>query len=71
MVDFLNIMNEINTISSVQELEKLSVELLGKNGALTIALKDLSKLSLEEKKKQGGELNLIRIIGNKWKIKNR
>lgn len=60
MIDFLNIMNEINTISSVQELEKLSVELLGKNGAVTIALKDLSKLSLEEKKKQGGELNLIK-----------
>jgi phenylalanyl-tRNA synthetase alpha chain len=49
----------LNTSNST-ELESLRVELLGKKGRLTEALKALATLPVEEKKVRGQELNVIK-----------
>jgi phenylalanyl-tRNA synthetase alpha chain len=50
----------ISGANSLQELEDARQQFLGKKGLLTLAMKDLSTLSIEEKKEQGQKLNIIR-----------
>ncbi len=60
MLNKLEILEQIRNTTSLFDLDKISVSVLGKSGILTQMLKSLSKLSLEEKKIQGSELNLIK-----------
>ena len=60
MIDKAKIINDIQNATTTQELENIKVAILGKNGILTSALKDLSKLSPEEKKTTGAALNNIK-----------
>lgn len=46
--------------ASVSELEELRVRYLGKKGQVSNLMKELGKLSPEERKKQGGELNKLK-----------
>ena len=48
---------DINAASSLQELEALRVQFLGKKGSLTEQLKALSKLSAEERPAAGARIN--------------
>lgn len=49
--------NEVSTISSLTELDELRVQYLGKKGLLTEQLKQLGKLSADERPKAGQEIN--------------
>lgn len=59
--DIQNIKNEaiarISESSSVEELEQIRIDYLGRKGKLTLALKDISKLPTEERKSQGLIIN--------------
>jgi len=52
--------DQINKASSLEEIEKARLEFLGRKGKLTEILRGLAKMSLEQKKKIGGEANLAR-----------
>lgn len=56
----LEAMDQIDELTHLYQLEELKVKYLGKSGIITIALKSLSSMSLEEKKTQGALLNLIK-----------
>jgi len=62
----LNIKNEaISLILSVQdkkELEEIRIRLLGRNGSLTLAMKEIAKLPIEEKPQMGKLINEIKGI---------
>ena len=60
MIDKSEILEKVSNSLSVAELEKISVEILGKSGLLTAKLKELGKLSIEERKEQGLKLNQIK-----------
>lgn len=45
---------------TLSDLDAVRVGVLGKNGSLTALMKGLSALTLEEKKRVGGELNLVK-----------
>jgi len=65
-VDF----SEILDASNLEELDKIRVKLLGKNGIITQKFKELKNLSAEEKKKVAKELNELKnkateLIANK------
>ncbi len=60
MIDLELYLNKISSANNLQELEQLKVELLGKKGLISLAMKDLSNLSVEEKKQQGSVLNKIK-----------
>ncbi len=47
----------IKNISTLEELEELRVHLLGRQGEITILLKNLNVLPVEERRKRGNELN--------------
>lgn len=47
----------IKQIKTIAELEEIRVKHLGKNGSLTLQMKELGKLSPEERKTKGAELN--------------
>jgi len=51
------ILNEINKISSISDFENLRIHYLGKKGLISLELKSMSSLSIEEKKVKGQELN--------------
>ena len=53
-------LSEILGASTLEELEKIRVKLLGKNGIITKKFKELKNLSAEEKKKVAKELNEIK-----------
>ena len=53
-------LSRLKTTSSLEELEKLRVQLLGRKGELTLLLKELPSLPLEERKKVGREANLFK-----------
>ncbi len=55
-----DIANKIDTVSSLAELEKLRVYYLGKKGLLTLEMKSLSSMPIQEKKEKGKKLNLIK-----------
>ena len=55
-----DIINKIKITKSLDDLEKIRLYYLGKKGLIPEALKDLGSLSIEEKKSQGQELNIIK-----------
>jgi len=54
------ILEEINKISSIENLETIRIKYLGKKGLISLEMKSLSSLSMEEKKTKGQELNIIK-----------
>ena len=54
------ILQEINKVSSIDEVEKLRIHYLGKKGLISLEMKSLSSLSTEEKKIKGQELNTFK-----------
>ena len=54
------ILKKIKNVKSFDELEKIRLEFLGKKGIISIEMKSLSQLSIEEKKLKGQELNLLK-----------
>ena len=58
-------LKEINNVSSIEELEKLRVYYLGKKGLISVEMKSLSSLSIEEKKIKGQELNIFKSLFEK------
>ncbi len=63
MTSFFNkdaFLKSIASTATLNELEKIRIEILGKKGALTSALKSLSNLSIEEKKERGQSLNRVK-----------
>ncbi len=53
-------LQELTSITSLEQLESWYQNILGKKGSLTEALKGLANLSPEEKKIQGGQLSAMR-----------
>ena len=53
-------LQELTSITSLEQLESWYQNILGKKGNLTEALKNLANLSPEEKKIQGGQLSSVR-----------
>ncbi len=53
-------LSEILSASSLEELDKIRVKLLGKNGIITKKFKELKNLSKEEKKQVAKELNELK-----------
>ncbi|CAO4839783.1 MAG: Phenylalanine--tRNA ligase alpha subunit [Holosporales bacterium] len=60
MITLQNWQAHLDTVNDVQSLESLKQALIGKTGLLTQEMKNLSALSVDEKKSKGQELNLIR-----------
>ncbi len=58
--DFAKHSLTISQAKTSQEIEALRIELLGKKGILTEALKDVANLSIDERKTKGRELNEIK-----------
>ena len=58
-------LKEINNVSSIEEIEKLRVHYLGKKGLISVEMKSLSLLSIEEKKIKGQELNIFKSLFEK------
>jgi len=54
------ILQEINNSSSIDVIEKLRIHYLGKKGLISIEMKSLSSLSIEEKKIKGQKLNILK-----------
>ena len=54
------ILKEINKISTLEHLESLRIKYLGKKGLISLEMKCLSSLSIEEKKIKGQELNIFK-----------
>ena len=66
-------LSDIKNAATLEELEKIRVSLLGKNGIITKKFKELKNLGAEEKKKVAKELNEIKqkatdLINEKRKI---
>ena len=60
MIDKNEILKRIENSKSTSELETVNVEVLGKSGSLSLALRELGKMSPDERKVRGAELNLIK-----------
>ncbi|MDE6224371.1 MAG: phenylalanine--tRNA ligase subunit alpha, partial [Alphaproteobacteria bacterium] len=60
MIDNNLILKQINDTKTTEELEAIKVSVLGKNGVLTSALKELGKMTPDERKTVGAELNVIK-----------
>ena len=54
------ILEELKLISSIDSLEALRIKYLGKKGLLSLEMKSLSSLSIDEKKIKGQELNTFK-----------
>ncbi len=54
------ILEELKLISSLASLEELRIKYLGKKGLLSLEMKSLSSLSIDEKKTKGQELNTFK-----------
>lgn len=52
--------NELSGITEIMELENIRVAYLGKKGSITAILKDMGKLSNEEKRTLGQEVNVLK-----------
>ncbi len=52
---------ELMHVSDIETLENMRVAYLGKKGSITALLKDMSKLSNEEKKTMGQEVNRLKV----------
>ena len=60
MIDKNEILNKIENAKTTAELEALNVEILGKSGSLSMALRELGKMTPEDRKVKGAELNQIK-----------
>ncbi len=60
MIDKNEILSKIENAKTTSELETLNVEILGKSGSLSMALRELGKMTPEERKVKGSELNQIK-----------
>ncbi len=60
MIDKNEILSKIENTKTTAELEALNVEVLGKSGYLSLALRELGKMTPEERKVKGTELNQIK-----------
>ncbi len=60
MIDKNEILEKIEKATSTSELESLNVEVLGKSGSLSLALRELGKMTPDERKVRGAELNQIK-----------
>mgnify|MGYP003295311909 CR=1 FL=1 len=60
MIDKNEILEKIEKATSTSELEGLNVEVLGKSGSLSLALRELGKMTPDERKVMGAELNQIK-----------
>ena len=57
---------ELMQVSDIETLENMRVAYLGKKGSITALLKDMGKLSNEEKKTMGQEVNRLKVeVGEK------
>ena len=56
-----SMLDEVATCQKLTDLENIRIKYLGKTGLVTEKLKNLSKLSIEEKKIQGKALNNIKL----------
>ena len=54
------ILEELKLISSIDSLEALRIKYLGKKGLISLEMKSLSSLSIDEKKIKGQELNTFK-----------
>jgi len=59
-LDKQNILEELKSISSIDSLEALRIKYLGKKGLVSLEMKSLSSLSIDEKKIKGQELNTFK-----------
>tara|TARA_B100000029_G_scaffold511374_1_gene605259 strand:+ start:3229 stop:4293 length:1065 start_codon:yes stop_codon:yes gene_type:complete len=57
-----DIILKIDKVSNISDLESLRLEYLGKKGLLTLEMKSLSNLSVEEKKTKGQILNSFKVF---------
>ena len=60
--DKKHILSKIDQTNSLDELESLRLEYLGKKGIISGEMKSLSNLEIEQKKIRGQELNTIKQI---------
>jgi len=58
-------LKEISNTSSMDDIEKLRINYLGKKGLISLEMKSLSSLSIEEKKIKGYQLNLLKSLFEK------
>ena len=72
MIKIEDVISEISSILTQEELEKIRLKYIGRKGILTDELSNISKLSIEEKKNTGKKINEIkqRIIEEIEKRKN-
>jgi phenylalanyl-tRNA synthetase alpha chain len=61
-LDKNEILKRISDTSSLDALEKFRLEYLGKKGLISLEMKSLSFLSIEEKKTKGQELNIFKSL---------
>ncbi len=61
MIDKNEILAKIGNVRTTSELETLNVEVMGKSGVLTLALRELGKMTPDERKIKGAELNQIKL----------
>lgn len=55
-----DIVSRLERVSDLKELEELRVEFLGKKGSVTLLLKGMKELGVEEKKDFGRKVNLLK-----------
>tara|TARA_B100000579_G_scaffold375066_1_gene339667 strand:- start:60 stop:1106 length:1047 start_codon:yes stop_codon:yes gene_type:complete len=61
-LDKNKIIEEFNNALALQDLENLRLKYLGKKGLISIEMKSLASLSIEERKTKGQELNIIKSL---------
>ena len=57
-----DIIEKIKSVSSIKDLESVRLYYIGKKGLITLEMKSLSSLSVEEKKLKGKTLNSIKVF---------
>jgi len=60
MENFDEVVKEITAATSTEALEAIRVEVLGRRGSLTLAMRELSKLDPEERRHAGARLNVAK-----------
>ena len=58
------ILKKISLAEDQDSLEEIRIAELGKKGKISLLMKDLSKLSPEDRKEQGSKLNILKKISN-------
>ena len=59
------VLKEINNASSIDDIERLRIHYLGKKGLISIEMKSLAFLSIEDKKIKGQKLNIFKSLFEK------